>query len=143
MTIQFFMPIIPPKVTAQSKMPFGGKIVNKQDWREAKEKLKAHLYKHKPEVPLEGALEFKTYWIFPYLKKDKAIAELNDFIPHLQKPDTDNILKGIKDCMTDLEFWIDDKMVFHETTCKCRGPKPGIYVIVHQYDDTDFINLVM
>ena len=51
------------------------------------------------------------------------------------KPDTDNLEKLLKDCMTRTRFWIDDAQVADEHVCKTWSPWPGIHVIVLPLDN--------
>ena len=39
-------------------------------------------------------------------------------VPHIKKPDLDNLLKNIMDCMTKLQFWRDDSLVFETHAVK-------------------------
>ena len=44
------------------------------------------------------------------------------------KPDTDNLNKALKDCMTELGFWADDAQVVEEQIGKYWSDTPGIFV---------------
>ncbi|MBE6902906.1 MAG: RusA family crossover junction endodeoxyribonuclease, partial [Ruminococcaceae bacterium] len=46
----------------------------------------------------------------------------------LTKPDTDNLNKLLKDCMTKLGFWKDDALVASEIIEKFYGEIPGVYI---------------
>jgi Holliday junction resolvase RusA-like endonuclease len=46
------------------------------------------------------------------------------------KPDTDNLQKLLKDCMTDLGYWTDDALVASEITEKFWAEMPGIYIAI-------------
>ena len=46
------------------------------------------------------------------------------------KPDTDNLVKMLKDVMTELGFWKDDAQVASEVIEKYWAQIPGIYVKV-------------
>lgn len=50
------------------------------------------------------------------------------------KPDTDNMIKLLKDCMTRTGFWVDDAQVCSEITEKFWGDVSGIYVMVEQLE---------
>ncbi|MGN1109503.1 MAG: RusA family crossover junction endodeoxyribonuclease, partial [Oscillospiraceae bacterium] len=50
------------------------------------------------------------------------------------KPDTDNLQKLLKDCMTQLHFWRDDCLVASENVVKYWANKPGIYVKIEVID---------
>ena len=78
MRIEFFMPMIPPKATAQEhkievvkmrgkdgKVHYVPRCYDPPEVASAKEKLRAHLAKHRPEKPMEGALRLMVSWYFP------------------------------------------------------------------------------
>lgn len=90
-------------------------------WSEAESTLRAHLEPHRPPAPLSGAIILDVTWCFP--KGGHADGE-----PYLEKPDTDNLEKGLKDIMTDLGWWDDDKTVFSERCTKVHGRIPGIRI---------------
>lgn len=46
----------------------------------------------------------------------------------VSKPDTDNLQKMLKDCMTALGFWYDDAQVVEEHIGKYWSDTPGIWV---------------
>ena len=52
----------------------------------------------------------------------------------ITKPDTDNMIKLLKDCMTRVGFWQDDAQVCSEITEKFWGDVSGIYIMVEQLE---------
>ena len=48
----------------------------------------------------------------------------------ITKPDTDNLQKLLKDCMTAVRFWSDDAQVASEVVEKFWADIPGIYIRV-------------
>lgn len=46
----------------------------------------------------------------------------------LSKPDTDNLQKLLKDCMTAVGFWKDDALVASELCEKFWAQIPGIFI---------------
>lgn len=50
----------------------------------------------------------------------------------ISKPDTDNLQKMFKDCMTKLDFWTDDQLVASEICEKFWADIPGIYVRIEE-----------
>lgn len=48
----------------------------------------------------------------------------------ITKPDTDNLQKMLKDCMTVCGFWTDDALVASEICEKFWAANPGIYIKV-------------
>lgn len=127
MQISFFLPMIPPTVTHQEhKVTIrNGKPVfyEPPELKAARAKLTASVGRFAPEEPMAGPLRLVTKWIWP-----------DDGTPvwKTTKPDTDNLIKLLKDCMTKARFWKDDAQVASEITEKFYGPEPGIYVKVEE-----------
>lgn len=91
----------------------------------ARSKLTAHLARHKPAHPLEGAVRLLVKWCFP-----RGPHEDGEY--RITKPDTDNLQKLLKDCMTAVGFWKDDAQVASEICEKFWAEVPGIYVCVEK-----------
>ena len=108
----FFLDINPPTATAQEKSVriVGGRPIfyDPTPLKKAKALLIAHLGNHRPIVPLDGALELRTTWLFPVGKSHKS-GEWRT-----TRPDTDNLQKMLKDCMTKCGYWKDDAQVVRE-----------------------------
>ena len=128
MTIEFFMPMQPPTCTHQEKQVH---VVNGRpvfyepaELKAARAKLRAHLGRHVPDEKFTGPLRLTTWWCFP-IKGDHKDGEYKT-----SKPDTDNLVKLLKDVMTELHFWGDDAQVACEVICKYWADMPGIYVKV-------------
>lgn len=124
--LSFFIPMIIPTITAQEQKVsiVRGKPVfyKPQELKNAREKFAAHLSPHKPKEPLDGAVQLVTKWCFP-IKGKHYNGEFKT-----TKPDTDNLVKMLKDVMTDLGFWHDDAQVASEITEKFYSDVPGLYV---------------
>ena len=133
MTIEFFMPMDPPTVTHQEQKTGirNGKPFRYEppELKAARAKLTAHLAKHKPECKLNGALGLKTTWLFPCGESHKP----GEY--RITKPDTDNLQKLLKDCMTSVGFWKDDAQVAVECVQKRWNDVPGIYITVTELDN--------
>ena len=128
---EFFMPMMPPKITAQEKdITFNKKgkpvVYDTYELAEAREKLSAHLAQHIPETRYNGAVRLCTKWLFPIKGKHKN-GEYKT-----SRPDTDNLQKMLKDCMTKLGFWKDDALVCSEITEKFFSDTPGIYIRIDE-----------
>lgn len=123
--MEFFMPMIPPTATHQEKRVkmVNGKPVFYEPARvkTARSKLTAHLSAHAPDKPIEGPVRLVVKWCFP---RGKHI----DGAYHTTKPDTDNLQKLLKDCMTATKFWKDDAQVACEVVEKFWAKVPGIYI---------------
>lgn len=133
--IEFFLPIIPPTVTAQEHQVrvVDGRPVfyDPPALKAARAKLMAWLAhaatQHRgdwPQLPLKRALRLTVKWCFP------AGDSHSDGEYRITKPDTDNLNKLLKDCMTRAGYWKDDALVASEIIEKFWAKVPGIYIRV-------------
>ncbi|WP_347561931.1 RusA family crossover junction endodeoxyribonuclease [Ruminococcus sp. Marseille-P6503] len=126
---EFFMPMIPPTVTAQEHRVTmkNGKPVfyDAPELKEAKAKLIANLSKHRPSEPFECGVRLTVKWLFPKGKH-------RDGEYRTTKPDTDNLQKLLKDCMTYCGFWKDDCLVASEICEKFWADVSGIYIRIEE-----------
>lgn len=133
--ISFFMPMeIVPTTTHQMKAV---RVVNGKPVfyeppavKDARAMLTAHLNAHRPEEPMQGAIGLVVKWCFPCDERHKPRTW------RTTRPDTDNLNKLLKDCMTALGFWQDDAQVAQEIIEKFWADVPGIYIRVEQLEDT-------
>lgn len=125
--LEFFMPMNPPTVTHQEKKwrVVKGKPVSYEppELADARQKLRAHLAKHRPEQPIPCGVCLVVKWCFPRGKH-------RDGDYRITRPDTDNLQKLLKDCMTAEGFWKDDALVACEIVEKFWAEVPGIYIRV-------------
>lgn len=136
MTTSFFMPMKPPTITDQKKRmgvskegkPFTYK---QQELLEASSMLTAHLAKHVPGCPYSGAVRLMVKWCFPITGKH------HNGEYKTSKPDTDNLQKTLKDCMTRLAYWKDDAQVASEIIEKFWAEVPGIYILVEELEEQE------
>ena len=124
--MNFFIAMHPPTATAQERKV---KVINGKPIfydppavKSAKELLSAYLAQHQPPQPMTGGLSLRVLWLFP-----------RGAHPHgawrTTKPDTDNLQKMLKDCMTRVGFWEDDAQVAREIIEKRWSDEPcGIYI---------------
>lgn len=129
--MNFFLQLIPPTATAQEKQVrvVKGKPIfyDPAPVKEAKKLLTSYLVLHRPDKPYEDAVELRTIWLFPRGKSHKH-GEWRK-----TKPDTDNLQKLLKDCMTKCGFWKDDALVVREIVEKRWSDDPtGIYIEVNK-----------
>lgn len=134
MEIEFFMPMekVPTSTHQEKKLAIrNGKPITyeSEDARATREKLMSHLTPHK--IPTDQMIIGKpicliSKWCYKRTGKHKN-GEYK-----ITKPDTDNIVKTLKDCMTELKFWKDDALVASEHIEKFWSDIPGIYVKVEE-----------
>lgn len=127
--MDFFIAIDPPTVTAQEKEVriVRGKPVfyDPAQVVDAKQLLTAYLYPHRPDKPFVGAVGLSVVWLFPKGRSHKH-GEWR-----ITRPDTDNLQKMLKDCMTECGFWKDDAQVARESVEKRWSDDPaGIFIEV-------------
>ena len=127
---EFFMAMIPPTVTAQEHKVtvVNGKprFYDPPEVKNAKEKLTAHLGKHVPAPMYASGVRLTVKWLFA-----KGDSHKNGEYK-ITKPDTDNLQKMLKDCMTKLGYWKDDALVCSEIIEKFWADTPGIYIRIEE-----------
>lgn len=130
--MRFFLPIRIPTKTAQEKklaLRSGRPVLyTPPELREIRSRYVAALIAHAPEVPMTGPIRLYTAWVFPTGRHRAGAFKTT-------KPDTDNLLKGFKDAMTEAGFWKDDAQVAAEYTVKRYGDPEGIVVDVSQIEE--------
>ena len=103
--MDFNLKIIPPTVTAQEHKVaiVKGKPVfyDSTKLKETRKLFEALLKNHAPTEPLNGAVELQVEWRF--LTKTHK-----DGSYRVTRPDTDNLEKLLKDCMTRTGYRHDD-----------------------------------
>lgn len=123
------MAMIPPTVTHQEKKVnvVNGKPVfyEPAQLKNARDKLISHLYRYKPLQPYRDGVRLVVRWCFPRGRHC-------DGEYRITKPDTDNLQKLLKDCMTVCGFWKDDALVASELVEKFWAETPGIYIRIEE-----------
>ena len=122
---EFFLPMLPPTTTHQEKQVrvANGKpvIYEPATLKAARAKLESHLAAHRPKEPYTDAVRLVVKWCFPRGRHGDGQYKTT-------RPDTDNLQKLLKDCMTGLGFWKDDALVASEIVEKFWAERPGIYI---------------
>ena len=123
------MAMIPPTVTAQEHkvtVRNGQPIFyDPPEVKNAKEKLIASLLKFHPMFPYREGVRLTVKWCFPRGRHKDGEYKIT-------KPDTDNLQKMLKDCMTRCGFWWDDALVASEICEKFWADVPGIYIKIEE-----------
>lgn len=135
--IKFFLPMIPPTITQQEHKVTvrNGKPVfyDPPELKAARQLLMDAVGRFAPELPIRGPVRLLTKWIWPMEKLPMMQLIPEDFHQwKTSKPDTDNVIKLLKDCMTRTGFWKDDAQVCSEITEKFLGVTPGIFIQVEE-----------
>lgn len=129
MVTEFFMAMVPPTVTHQEHRVtvINGRPVihDGPELKDARQKLTAYLTDHRPKVRYECGVSLMVKWCFP-----KGRHRNGEY--RITKPDTDNLQKLLKDCMTAVGFWKDDALVAREIVEKFWADLPGIYIRIEE-----------
>lgn len=129
MVTEFFMAMDPPTCTHQEKQVHVVKgkpmFYEPEELKAARQKLAAHLTKYRPGEKYTAPVELVTKWCFP-----RGMHRNGSY--RASKPDTDNLQKLLKDCMTAVGFWKDDCLVCREITEKFWADIPGIYIRIEE-----------
>lgn len=128
--LQFFMPMIPPTTTQQEhqvKVVHGKPVFyDPPELKDARAKLSAHLAAHRPSIPYSNGVRLIVKWLFP-ITGNHYEGEYKT-----TSPDTDNLNKLLKDCMTTLGFWKDDALVVSEIIEKLWAKTPGVWIRIEE-----------
>lgn len=127
---EFFMEMEKvPTVTAQERRvrTVKGKPIfyDSPRIKSAKALLVAHLKQHRPPKPYDSGVRLRVSWLFP-----KGRHKDGEY--RTTKPDTDNLQKMLKDCMTSCGYWKDDALVASEICEKFWADVPGIYIRIEE-----------
>jgi len=122
--------------TAQRRVRFRnyGKFVGTHKAPEqiaAEDFIMNYIKPYVPDTPMTGGIELIMKAVFPVPTSKPqwwATAAINGTIPHIKKPDKDNLEKNICDCMETMGFYKNDSQIFKSTIRKCYGEK-GLWAI--------------
>ena len=127
--LRFFVPLERiPSVTSQEKgVNFERRTVyTKPEVLEVKQLYRSHLAAHRPPQPLTGPIGLRVTWCYEESPTHPAGTWKTT------KPDTDNLIKLLKDVMTELGYWKDDAQVCREQVEKLYEEECGVIVAVAQ-----------
>ncbi len=136
MSYRFRLKMQPPTVTAQEhKIDTRGsrpRFYDPPELKETRSKLTAYLSDHAPAMMYHEPLVLYVKWL--YQSDTHKHGEWRS-----SKPDTDNLQKLLKDCMTQARFWKDDALIVKEDVEKrWVNHHPGIYIeimTVKEYEE--------
>ena len=134
MKLEFFMPMAKvPTATGQERgvNRKTGAYYEHDDAKLSRAKLRAHLGPSRPNRPLSGPIRLTVKWCFPETKTHPAGSWKTSW------PDTDNLLKLLKDEMTYLGYWKDDAQVCSELSEKFYWEISGVFVRIEEIGDGD------
>jgi len=136
--MRFTIPIEPKPQKRDRITARGGFVRSYKDTKQAKyeTQIACMLEQHRPEKPLEGALELRVICYLPIpkskTKKFKAAAIAGEERP-TGKPDCDNMLKNIEDIMEGI-FYRNDSQIVTETVHKFYSGNPRWEITLNTAD---------
>lgn len=124
--MKFFLEIDPPTVTAQEHkvvVRYGKPMFyDTPKLKAARALFQGVLKLHSPEKKMQGPVSLSVVWYFRTKSHPEGAYRVT-------RPDTDNLQKLLKDCMTAAGFWDDDAQVCVEHVEKFWSRKrPGIWI---------------
>ena len=137
--IEVFMPMKTlPRTTHRTKsvkvVQRNGKHVpqfyEKPELKKTRQLFMNGLVEHVPKEKIMGPVRLTTWWLFGSNGRHK------DGSYKLTRPDTDNSIKLLKDCMSDSGFWKDDAQVVLDVIGKYWADTPGIYVKIEPLEES-------
>ena len=131
MHAQFVLKMEPPRKTEQQHR-IGGKrkngqaiVYRDQELEAVRQEYLARLKPYAPPEPLAGPIALNVEWVFSTTNKRNLEQAYKT-----TRPDTDNMVKLLKDCMTECGFWEDDSQVAVEVLIKTWGKTGEIRINV-------------
>ncbi len=138
--IHLVIPGQPERITEQQHR-FGGyskngKAIIYRDTRlqRARDRMIQGMMPYRPDQPLNGPLMLIVAWYFGTKDKKKILSNWKT-----TRPDTDNLLKGLKDCLTECGYCADDAQFAYEITSKRWVPldKARIYIGIARLENKE------
>jgi len=86
-----------------------------------------------PPSPLDCPLRLTVAFFFPRPKRLMRAKDPEGALPHTARPDLDNAIKAIMDCLTQIGMWHDDALVYSTVVEKyycAKGQRPGAVIQV-------------
>ncbi|MDE2426748.1 MAG: RusA family crossover junction endodeoxyribonuclease [Elusimicrobia bacterium] len=131
------IPAVPVAQPRQRHGIVGGHVRNfipaKHPVHAFKASAKYELSKVYKGAPLSGPLTVQVCFVMPRPGRlNKAKMKPWPRVPHVQKPDTDNLCKSLFDALNNLA-WIDDSQVCELLASKChagRDEQPHVRVVI-------------
>jgi len=126
--ITFSIPGNPPTATAQQKGQNRktGKYYKTPELQDAEQKYMAYVAQARPPEPITGPVQLHVVFMFDHRGRHK------DGEAKTTRPDTDNMVKLLKDVLTRCGFWKDDAQVYDERVLKVWDSQPRIVVMVEE-----------
>ena len=122
-----------PKAQPRPRMTANGHVYNPDSADAWKEEVKAAFTAYSGER-ITAPVHLRVYFFMPVPKGMKIESKDNRYVPHIKKPDADNLLKAVMDAMTEAGVWKDDALVFWtESTKWYASDVTGAEIIVETW----------
>ncbi len=130
----------PPKATVQASTRilrrkdgtfFIGKPQN-SNAKKANAYLKNILKPYSPIVPYDFPISIEVQYQFPFNKTEKKANIKKGIIPHHKRPDADNLMKGLFDICSKLNWWNDDSQLCEVQFGKFYSKNPSITINIYE-----------
>lgn len=134
-----FVECVPPKSTHQAGnaifkgkngRPFVGKT---QKGRQVANELFVLMMRHRPKEMFLGALNVEICFVYPFKKTERNYNKQKHYLPHIVRPDLDNLAKGILDAMQRARYFKDDAQICKLTLNKSYNEQTGIGIDMFEY----------
>ena len=99
--------------------------------RKANAYLKQKLMPFRPIVPIASAIDLYIEYNFAFNKTEKKSVIKKGKIPHIKRPDSDNLMKGLLDVMGQCKFWNDDSQISNLHFLKTYSIDPCISIKIY------------
>jgi Holliday junction resolvase RusA-like endonuclease len=137
MTVEFFLPCVPPTTSHHHKrivkMGRFARLADRPELQAAKHTLDALLQPFRPPAPLTGPLSLSLRYEWPWRASETKAARAAGRQPRTTKPDLDNLAKTITDRLVCQRFIADDQLIVRLVLEKWWGDTPGIHVHIHPF----------
>ena len=110
-----------PKAQPRPRMAASGHVFNPKSADAWKAEIKATFMAFRKRI-ITGPVHLSVTFFMPIPKGMKVNED--EFIPHIKKPDTDNLLKAVMDSLTQIGVWKDDSQVYSTEAVKGYGRGP-------------------
>lgn len=118
----------PPTVTGTNGKRVGprGRVYDSDTLAQVRESMTALIAPYRTSQRLTGALSVDVRWCYPPRGGHRAGE------PYALKPDIDNSVKLVLDCMQRLGFFADDRQVAELHVVQAFAEPSGLYVAVRE-----------
>lgn len=130
----------PPTVTAQMKgtrcVPHAGGMRPQFYKTKNYQAAEKHYLSQMPQgIPARGAVGVRIQITYVWRNSEPQKNRAKGSLPKISRPDVDNSVKIILDCLTKKSYWGDDAQVCELTAVKEWGDKPGVEIHIWSLED--------